>query len=195
LVREYVGGQPVRAWLSDLAPGTWPPILQVAKIATGILEGLAYAHNQGIVHGHIQPKNIILSENRVKIMNFGLADPAPDTWTHTDIAYMAPEQLTGQEPSACSDLYSLGIFVYEMLTRKLPFEAETRSGLIARCITHPPQPPSELNPEIPPQMEELLLALLSKESENRPQTAGKVLRRLAKGWAELANPESVRQFA
>jgi serine/threonine-protein kinase len=195
LVREYVGGQTVRAWLNELEPGTLPPIPQVAKIATGILEGLAYAHDQDIVHGHIQPKNIILSGNRVKIMNFGLADPAPDTWTCTDIAYMAPEQLRGQEPSARSDLYSLGIFVYEMLTRQLPFQAENRSALIERCITHPPQPPANLNPEIPLQMEALLLALFSKEREDRPQTAGKVLCRLANGWAALTNPEFVRQFA
>ena len=195
LVREYVGGQTVRSWLSQLAPEETVSTTQAASIATGILEGLAYAHERGIVHRHVQPKNILLSGDRVKIMNFGLADPPEGTWSDADIAYMSPEQLAGQETSACSDLYSVGVFVYEMLTRQLPFQADSRSALREECASAPPRPPSELNPGIPPQMEELLLALLAKETHNRPQTAHKVLHRLARGWALLHDSRLVKQIA
>ena len=195
LVREYVGGQPVRDWLNQLGSGVPAPTAQAAGITTGILEGLAYAHERGIIHRHIQPKNIILSGSRVKIMNFGLADPPSSKWTHADIAYMPPEHLTGQELGASSDLYALGVFVYEMLTRQLPFQADTRPALIELCTSAPPRPPSELNPSIPPQIEDLLLALLAKDAQNRPQTASKVLQRLAKGWSLLHNIKVVKQIA
>jgi anti-anti-sigma factor len=195
LVREYVGGQTVRSWLDQLGPEGVAPADQAAAIATGILEGLAYAHERGIVHRHLQPKNILLSDDRVKIMNFGLADPPQAKWTDVDIAYMSPEQLAGEEASACSDLYSVGVFVYEMLTRQLPFQADSRSILLEQCASAPPRPPREINPDITPQMEELLLALLAKEPQNRPQTANKALHRLARGWALLHNSRFVKQIA
>jgi anti-anti-sigma factor len=192
LVREYVGGQSVRRWLAELDPDTFAPTAQAARIATGILEGLAYAHKRAIVHRHIQPKNIILSGVRVKIMNFGLADPPSEDWTDEDIVYMPPEQLMAQESTASSDLYALGVLVYEMLTRQMPFKAKTSAELIEQCVSAPPRPPSTHNPDIPPQMEDLILALLAKDAENRPQTVKKVLPRLAKGWALLRDLQAVR---
>jgi serine/threonine-protein kinase len=190
-----VGGQPVRSWLNQLKPGTYAPIAQAAGIATGILEGLAYAHQRGIIHRHIQPKNIILSDDRVTIMNFGLADPPQDTWSDAEIVYMPPEQLAGQKLSASSDLYAFGVFVYELLTRKLPFQADTRPALIEQCMSVSPRAPSELNPSIPPQIEDLLLALMAKEPHNRPQTAHTVLRRLAKGWTLAQDSNVIKQIA
>jgi anti-anti-sigma factor len=195
LVREYVGGQPVRRWLAQLEPGTMAPIAQAARITTGILEGLAYAHDRAIIHRHIQPKNIILSGQRVKIMNFGLADPPQEQWTHTDVVYMSPEQLRQEKLTKGADLYALGVFLYEMLTRQLPFQGETEEALIEQCLSIPPRPPSELNPEIPHQMEDLILALLAKDVGNRPQTVAKVLPRLAKGWALLLDPQLVKPTA
>jgi serine/threonine-protein kinase len=195
LVREYVGGDPVRRWLAQLAPGASFPVPQAARITAAILEGLAYAHERGIIHRHIQPKNIILSGDRVKIMNFGLADPPPDKWSDADIAYMSPEQLTGGTLGASSDLYALGVFCYELLTRRVPFEAETCAALIDRCVSSPPRPPSELNPEIPPQMEDLILALLAKDARNRPQSVSKVLPRLARGWSLMQNQQAIKQIA
>jgi anti-anti-sigma factor len=195
LVREYVVGQTVRSWLNQSSPGKMPPTTQAAAIATGILEGLAYAHERGIVHRHIQPKNILLSEDRVKIMNFGLADLPASKRTDVDVAYMSPEQLAGQEANACSDLYSVGVFVYELLTRQLPFQADSRSASGQPRVSATPRPPSELNPGIPPELEELLLALLAREPRNRPQTASEVLQRLARGWALLHNSRFVKKIA
>ena len=159
------------------------------------MEGLAYAHERAVIHRHIQPKNIILSGDRVKIMNFGLADPPPDTWTDADIVYMPPEQLAEGELCAGSDLYAVGVFVYELLTRRVPFEAPSHAALIEQCLSAFPRPPRELNPDIPPQLEDLILALLAKDTRDRPQSASKVLPRLTKGWALLQNPQVIRQIA
>lgn len=195
LVREYVGGQTVRRWLAELEPDTFAPTAQVAGITTGILEGLAYAHQRAIIHRHIQPKNIILSGDRVKIMNFGLADSPSENWTKADIVYMSPEQLKKEELGTGTDLYALGVFIYEMLTRDVPFHAATKTALIEQCISAPPDPPSELNPNIPAQMEELILALLAKDAQDRPPSVSKVLSRLAKGWALMQNPQMAMQIA
>jgi len=195
LVREFVSGDTVRKWLTQLGPGTFAPVAQASRITNGILEGLSYAHERAIIHRHIQPKNIILSGDRVTIMNFGLADPPPDKWSDADIVYMAPEQLTEGELSAGSDLYALGVFVYELLTRRVPFEAETTAALIDKCIAAPPRPPKELNPEIPPEMQDLILSLLAKDAQDRPQSVSEVLPRLAKGWVLLQKAHRVKQIA
>jgi anti-anti-sigma factor len=176
LVREYVVGRPLQVWLGQLETGVLAPLAQVLAIAEGILEGLAYAHERGIVHSHIQTRNIVLSADRVKIMNFGLPDQLEDDWLMDDVGYMAPEQLARKEPSARSDLYSFGIILYEMLTGRLPFSGATTEILIDRCLHTLPQPPREINADISEQLEDTLLALLAKDSRDRPTSAREVLR-------------------
>jgi anti-anti-sigma factor len=195
LVREFVGGETVRSWLNHLEPDAVIPAALAEGIATGILEGLVYAHERGIIHRHVQPKNIILSGDRVKIMNFGLADPPQETWSIADVAYMSPEQLEEQELSACSDLYSFGVLLYEILTRHLPFQAETIPALIEQCLSAPPRPLRELNLSIPPRMEALLFALLAKDTQDRPQAAEKVLQRLGKEWVLVQDQQVAKQIA
>jgi serine/threonine-protein kinase len=198
MVQEFVPGETLQDRLQRLdETGRVLSIEEAIRYTLDLCDALAYAHQRGIIHRHLQPKNIILSDSRVKIMNFGLADPPSDKWTQTDIAYMPPEQLTGREPGANSDLYALGVFLYEMLTRQLPFQADSTEAMIAQCTSAPPRPPSELNPCIPPQMEDLLLALLAKDPRNRPQTVGKVMQRLEKSWSQFKSPnhKTVKQIA
>jgi serine/threonine-protein kinase len=178
LVREYVEGETLDSWRKRFGHGEFPSPAKVLAIARDILRGLAYAHGHGVIHRYVHPQNVILSHAQAKLMNFGLADRPEETWTLNQVAYMSPEQLTHQKAAASADLYSLGMLLYELLTGRLPFGADTVKDLIEQCIYAPPIPPRKIRAEIPMRLERIVLQLLNKAPISRQPSANAVLEEL-----------------
>jgi eukaryotic-like serine/threonine-protein kinase len=183
IVMEFVAGKS----LSDLLREHRPlEPRRAAYIADQVATTLAAAHAVGIVHRDIKPGNIMVEANdRVKVLDFGIARTA-DAVTLTKTAsvlgtapYMAPEQAMGNPADARSDIYSLGCVLYEMLTGQPPFMADLPAAVMHQHVRTPPKPPRERNPDVPPALDALVLQMLAKNPDDRPQTAGEVRDRLA----------------
>ena len=157
--------------------------------------GIGYAHRAGLIHCDVKPHNMLVApDQRLKVTDFGiaraLATIQPDeqheiVWGSP--LYFSPEQAAGQAPSPASDVYSLGVVLYEMLTGKLPFTSNDSSELARMHRDVPPQPPRQLNPEIPPALEQILLKVLAKEPSARYRTADQ-LGRVLLNFSQYADP-------
>jgi hypothetical protein len=171
LAMEYLSGGSLQHKLTEA--GRLPPAEAVA-IATQVAEGLHHAHEKGFVHRDIKPSNILLSETGdAVIADFGIVKALRSAkLTRTAAAgmgtseYMSPEQSGGGEVDARSDLYSLGAVLYEALTGSVPFGGEP-AAVVHSHMYDPPAPPSRLNPEIEPPLEEVVLRLLAKKPSER----------------------------
>lgn len=158
------------------------PTDEAIPIFCQALEGINYAHNLGIVHRDIKPGNMMLTEDGIiKVLDFGIArllGSARMTRIGNVIGtleYMSPEQVKGYETDARSDVYGLGIMLYEMLTGKLPFESENDFALMKMQTENMPTPPRQLNPEIPFEVENGVMKSVSKDPDQRFQSAGEFL--------------------
>jgi serine/threonine protein kinase/formylglycine-generating enzyme required for sulfatase activity/Leucine-rich repeat (LRR) protein len=175
-----------------LMPPARLPLAEVIRIGREIATGLDVAHRAGLIHRDIKPGNIWLEagSGRVKILDFGLARAAStdEHLTHTGAllgtpSYMAPEQARSDQIDARADLFSLGCVLYHMATGVRPFVGHNALSTLLAITTHDPRPPRELNPELPTELNELIVALLSKNPSGRPQSAHEV----AVGLASIAN--------
>ena len=174
LVMELVEGDSLAGSPSD------PLILpaeRVAVVAAHAAAGLAAAHRQGVVHRDIKPGNLLVdAEGTVKLADFGIArfvdDPSGALTTTGQIVgtglYLAPERALGQSASSASDVYSLGCVLYQLLTGRPPFRADTATALLYQHIDTAPMPPGRLGVALPPVFETYLLSLLAKQPEQRP---------------------------
>ncbi len=176
LICQYVQGGSVADLLRS-APAGLPPE-RVLAIAIGVCHALAYAHAAGIVHRDIKPANIWLTqEGSVKLGDFGLAFRLESTEVNLSrmlvgtATYISPEQATGDPAGPASDLYSLGVVLYEMLTGRPPFISDNLVGVLWQHVNAQPVAPSWHNPGIPPRLESLLLQLLAKNPAERPPSA------------------------
>ncbi|MFF5635589.1 protein kinase [Streptomyces sp. NPDC012825] len=174
LVMELVEGDSLAGSPSD--PLVLPPE-RVAVVAAHAAAGLAAAHRQGVVHRDIKPGNLLIdAEGTVKLADFGIArfvdDPSAALTTTGQIVgtglYLAPERALGQPASPASDVYSLGCVLYQLLTGRPPFRADTATALLYQHIDTPPAPPAHLGVALPPEFESYLLSLLAKQPEQRP---------------------------
>ncbi len=185
LVMEYVEGTTLAEKLADGAL----PVAEVLRIGSEIAEAFDEAHHRGIVHRDLKPKNIGLTlKGQVKVLDFGLArvlKPSTDAST-TDtltgatglagtLPYMAPEQLRGAPADHRSDLYALGVCLYEMSTGKRPFQQELATALTDDILHAIPVSPSRLRPEIPTGLEHVIVKCLEKDPDLRCQSAREVL--------------------
>src|SRR5215472_6363405 len=166
------------------------PINVAIEYARQILSALRFAHRQGIVHRDIKPHNVLVDgEGRVKVTDFGIARAGTSQMTETGsivgtAQYLSPEQARGGEVDQRSDLYSLGVVLYELLTGKTPFEGDTPVEIAMKHLSNPPKPPSELRPDIPPALDAVVLRALAKDPAERYQSADEMeadLDRIARG--------------
>ncbi len=177
LVREYIDGLTLHDRLEAQEPGVPFEPRQSLSIARDILAGLAYAHENGVVHRYIRPKNIMLSDSTLKLMNFGLID-GPDDWSLEDVSYMAPEQIRQAEMDCRTDLYAVGTILYLLVTGTLPYEAETPEQMAKLHLSTDPTPPRQIVPDVPVALEQLVLSLLSRDPGGRLASAAEALEAL-----------------
>ncbi|MFE9771212.1 Stk1 family PASTA domain-containing Ser/Thr kinase [Streptomyces sp. NPDC005931] len=177
IVMEYVDGSTLRELLHSgrkLLPE------RSMEMTIGILQGLEYAHRNGIVHRDIKPANVMLTRNgQVKVMDFGIARAMGDsgmTMTQTAAVigtaqYLSPEQAKGEQVDARSDLYSTGCLLYELLTVRPPFVGDSPVAVAYQHVREEPQAPSVFDPEITPEMDAIVLKALVKDPDYRYQSA------------------------
>jgi len=201
ITMEYVPGENLKRFIRrsrQLTVGT------AVAIAKQVAEGLEEAHRQGVVHRDLKPQNIMIDhEGNVRIMDFGIASSIKTRGMTVQGAmigtpdYMSPEQVEGQEADARSDLYALGVVLYEMLTGRVPFEGETPLSVALKHKSLPPPDPASLNPLIPFELRRLILKCLEKDRDKRFSNAGEFLSALHRieeeiPTAERALPEPVQ---
>ncbi len=166
------------------------PVNVAIEYARQILSALRFAHRHGIVHRDIKPHNVLVDgEGRVKVTDFGIARAGTSQMTEAGsivgtAQYLSPEQAKGGEVDPRSDLYSLGIVLYELLTGKTPFDGETPVEIAMKHLSATPKPPSKLRPDIPPELDMVVLRALAKNPDDRYQSADEMeadLERVARG--------------
>jgi tRNA A-37 threonylcarbamoyl transferase component Bud32 len=174
IVMEYVSGGTLKSHMTEQSMD-WP---DVATLVVPVGRALAYAHSEGVVHRDVKPANILLARpdwpmladfGLVKIVGHqrGITRPGVSIGTP---AYFSPEQAAGDDVDHRSDIYSLGIVIYQLLTGRLPFEADSPIELMLLRLRQPPTPPRHLNPRITPQLEAIILQALARAPEARYPT-------------------------
>ncbi len=181
LAMEFLHGQSLECHLKD---GAALQVSEIARIGREIATGLAAAQTCGLIHRDIKPANLWLeaATGRVKILDFGLARPVHGISGLTEQgdlvgtpSYMSPEQARGAQVDGRSDLFSLGVVLYRLCTRQLPFQGKSITAVLTALAIEPPTPIGELNPSIPPALANLIMQLLEKEPSKRPQSAALVI--------------------
>ena len=194
MVMELLEGDSLKARLTDhRARGERMPIGEAVRIMLDVLDGLAFAHSEGMIHRDIKPANIMLTRRgQAVITDFGIAQIVGGT-RHTlsgalmgTLNYMAPEQGMQNQSDARSDLYSLGIVLYEMLTGKPPFDADTPLAILMKHVNEPLPLPSAIGVSIPAPLERVLLKALSKDPDDRYQNAEEMAQAIRAAAEEAA---------
>ena len=180
IVMEYIDGITLKDYIEQEHVLRWKEALH---FTVQILRALQHAHDKGIVHRDIKPQNImLLSDGTIKITDFGIARfSRSSTKTITDKAigsvhYISPEQASGAFTDARSDIYSVGVMMFEMLTGKLPFEADTLVSVAVKQIQSQPALPRSINPDIPEGLQEIVMRAMQKDADKRYQSAAEMLR-------------------
>jgi len=185
MVIEWVDGRLLRAILNErgLDEERKLPIGRAVHIAVQICEALDNLHKHGVVHRDLKPENIMVcADDRIKIIDFGIAmKEDARRITHADITpalgtpdYISPEQVKGQRGDQRSDVYALGVMLYEMLTGQPPFTGPNPLAVMNERVLNDPQPARELNPDISPELEEILFRALERDPRHRYATAGEM---------------------
>ena len=172
LVMELVEGQALEKLISKGSI----PFPSACEYAAHVAVALSIAHRRAVIHGDVKPANVLITnENRVKLTDFGMARLAAhqnaDFAIRGTPAYWCPEQILGRAQDARSDLFSLGVVLYEMLTGFNPFNADSIPTLCNKILSSSPLPPSHSNPSIPPQLDAIVKSCLAKEPQLRTAAA------------------------
>ena len=183
IVMELINGITLKDYISKAGSLKWQEAIGYVR---QILQALAHAHEKGIIHRDMKPQNVMLLRNgNLKITDFGIAKmPSSEQLTMTDktigtVHYISPEQVNGNgNTSTVSDIYSVGIILYEIMTGKLPFDGENAFLIARKQMDEQPQNPREINPAIPAGLSQIILKAMSKNPRDRYQTADEMIQQL-----------------
>src|SRR5580692_2603376 len=175
IVMEYVDGRALSAVLKD--PEPMPPG-QIASIGAGVAAALAFAHRHGVIHRDVKPGNVLITpEGTIKVTDFGIARAVntEESLTQTGAVmgtatYFSPEQAEGMGVDSRSDIYSLGVVIFEMVTGRPPFLGDTPVAVASKHVREHPPAPREVNPGVPPDLEAIILKCLAKSPDHRYAT-------------------------
>jgi serine/threonine-protein kinase len=209
---EYLAGEDLDAVISAThALGQWVPIATAARIILSALEGLEFAHNYqeqgqpvGLVHRDISPSNIFVTfQGTVKVLDFGIAK-ASSRMTQTQPGllkgkwgYMSPEQARGESIDARSDLFSLGVTFYELLTVRRVFEKDNEIGVLLALMAQPIPPPSQRRPDVPPELDRIVMKALERRPEDRYSSAAEMradLEEFLRGTPSVPGTSQLAQY-
>jgi len=198
ITMEYVAGEDLKRSIRRIGPFTMGKTLSIAK---QICDGLREAHRLGILHRDLKSKNIIIDlDGNARIMDFGIASSF-ETKGLTDEGvaigtptYMSPEQALGKGVDQRSDIYSLGVILYEMVTGDVPFKGDTALSIAMQHKEDAPKPPMDLNPRIPGSLNRLILKCLEKKKERRYQGAGELMGELLAVEEEVSTEERAATY-
>lgn len=202
IVMEYLEGGTLKDFIVEA--GGPLPTREAAEIALEIADALTVAHENEVIHRDIKPQNILLSDTgEAKVADFGIARAASATTMTQEgsilgtVHYISPEQALGELATPKSDLYSLGVVLYKMLTGELPYEAESAVGVIMKHVSGLTRSAREANPLVPEELDNLVSRLLTKDPEERPADAATLaeeLEQIAQSLPEVLGAEKVRSI-
>ena len=191
IAMEYLDGRTLKRLIREEAP------LETSRaidLTIQMLKAARFAHRRGVIHRDLKPHNVIVDDNdHVKVTDFGIARAGASDMTETGsimgtAQYLSPEQAQGHAVSEPSDLYSIGIVLYEMLTGRVPFDGESPVSIALKHVSEAPIPPSQFNPEIPSALEQVVLWSLNKDPADRPADADQFIMALEQVREALAAP-------
>ncbi|MFL5823721.1 MAG: Stk1 family PASTA domain-containing Ser/Thr kinase [Solirubrobacteraceae bacterium] len=188
IAMEHLTGRSLKQLIRDEAP--IDPIRAV-DITLQILKAARFAHRHGVIHRDLKPHNAIVDESdHVKVTDFGIARAGASDMTETGsimgtAQYLSPEQAQGHAVSESSDLYSVGVILYELLTGRVPFDAESAVTIALKHVSEAPTAPTQVNPSVPPALEEVVLWTLNKNPADRPRNADDLITALEAARAAI----------
>jgi len=174
IAMEYLPGRSLKQLIRDEAP--IDPVRAI-DITIQILKAARFAHRHGVIHRDLKPHNVIVDDaGLAKVTDFGIARAGASDMTETGsimgtAQYLSPEQAQGHAVSASSDLYSVAVVLYELLTGHVPFDAEAAVTIALKHVSEPPTAPTRINPSVPPELEQVVMWALNKNPADRPQSA------------------------
>ena len=194
IVMELIDGITLKQYMDKRGMLAWREAVHFSK---QIAKALSQAHERGIIHRDIKPQNImLLRDGTIKVADFGIAalenevEEKPDGQAIGSIHYIAPEQARGESPDARSDIYSLGVLMYEMLTGNVPYTGDTLGEIAIKHMQHAPTSPCKINPDIPEALERITLKAMASRIDQRYQSAAELLGDLDQLTTVKPQPES-----
>ena len=198
IAMEYVPGRTLKQIISEDAP--LDPVRAIDLI-TEILKAVRFAHRRGVIHRDLKPHNVIVDDSdHAKVTDFGIARAGASDMTETGsilgtAQYLSPEQAQGHAVSPASDLYSVGVILYELLTGRVPFDAEAAVTVAIKHVSEAPVAPRTLNPAVPLELEQVVLWSLNKNASDRPADADEFLAALQHARAAILSGVPSQQTA
>jgi serine/threonine-protein kinase len=194
IAMEYVAGRTLKELVQEDGP---LESQQAVDLTVQVLRAARFAHRRGVIHRDFKPHNVIVDdEGRAKVTDFGIARAGASDMTQTGsimgtAQYLSPEQAQGHAVTARSDLYSIGIVLYELLTGRVPFEAETAVTIALKQVSEAPVPPSRINPAVTPELEAVVLRALEKDPANRFADADEFIAALEAAGSRIPSASAI----
>jgi beta-lactam-binding protein with PASTA domain/predicted Ser/Thr protein kinase len=192
IAMEYLPGRSLKQLIRQEAP--LDPVRAI-DITLQILKAARFAHRRGVIHRDLKPHNVIIDDqDNAKVTDFGIARAGASDMTETGsimgtAQYLSPEQAQGHAVSAGSDLYSIGVVLYEMLTGRVPFDAESAVTIALKHVSEAPPPMSVINPSVPPELDQVVMWALNKNPVDRPANADQFITALEQARTALLSGE------
>jgi beta-lactam-binding protein with PASTA domain/predicted Ser/Thr protein kinase len=198
IAMEYLPGRSLKQLIRDEAP--IDPVRAI-DITMQILKAARFAHRRGVIHRDLKPHNVIVDDaDQAKVTDFGIARAGASDMTETGsimgtAQYLSPEQAQGHAVEAGSDLYSIGIVLFELLTGRVPFDAEAAVTIALKHVSEPPPSPRRFNPAVPLELEQIVLWVLNKNPRDRPADADQFIAALESARASILSGDATQHTA